>query len=103
MPETLKMESAALWLTRVCAFSPLMAQGLVASYIIMNSAAVWSFSSEESNTVLLAMVCLSPLKHAAAHRHATFSTAVPLVPHVAPGELTRSKRNACGNREVCVW
>ena len=30
-------------------------------------------SSLESKMVLLAMVCLSPLKHAAAHRHATFS------------------------------
>ena len=90
----MKIESAALWLTSVCAFSPLMAQDLVASYIMINNAPVWSFSEEESKIVLLAMVCLSPLKHAAAHRHATFSTAVPLVPHVAPGELTRSNRKA---------
>ena len=65
--------SAALALSLVCSFSPFLLHEKAGSYIITKSAAVTS-SSLESKMVLLAIVCWSPLKHAAAVRHATCHT-----------------------------
>ena len=62
------------------------------AHIITNSVGFWT-SFVPSKMVFLQM-WWSPLKAAVCTRHATFSTTVPLTPHVAPAELTRSNRNA---------
>ena len=85
-------------LQRVCVSRGRAGWDDVSTCIIINKAAVIP-SSDMSNTVLLAIKCLSPLNVAAAHFHATFSSTVPLTPQVAVGELTRSNLNA----NVSVW